>query len=87
MNIEVNEDELKLIVHALHAVTPMGGGSTQLHLAGRLGEDMDVDDDLLERLCMATVTDYFESMYGNTPKYIYELVKKLRNDLAEVDIV
>ena len=41
MKIKVTKDELDLIICALHAVAPHGGGSPQFHLANRLGDPKD----------------------------------------------
>lgn len=50
MKIEVTQAELMLIVAALDAVAPTGGGSDQFHLARRLRNGASFNEDVLCRL-------------------------------------
>lgn len=48
--IVLSNSDLELIVAALDAVAPTGGGSDQFHLARRLREDANLNEDVLCRL-------------------------------------
>jgi hypothetical protein len=62
----LSDDELRLIISALHAVSPSGGGSPTFTLARALSASTGVaeDHELTAQYCDNVVNDYREAMEG-----------------------